>query len=146
MTQLGPLGRLGRWTATHFRVVAAAWLLVAVGFGVFAPRVEKALSGAGWEATGSESVQARQLIDKNFNGLGSYGLMVVVHSPRQDRRATRVPRAIAASRAKLKADPAVTTVVPPRAGVSISPDGHTAVVQAGAARNAERDGARGRRG
>src|SRR5918998_6460730 len=80
MSQIGPIGRLGHWTATHFRAVAIVWLLIAVAFGVFAPKVEHALSGAGWEATGSESVQARQLIDKNFQGLGSYGLMVVVHS------------------------------------------------------------------
>ena len=38
--------------------------------------------------------------------------------------------------AKLKRDPAVATVVPPRAGVSISPDRHAAVIQAGAARDA----------
>ena len=57
--QLGPIGRLGRWTAAHFRIVAAAWVVVAVGLGVFAPRAEQALSGAGWEATGSESVHAR---------------------------------------------------------------------------------------
>ena len=77
---LGPLGRLGHWTATHFRAVALAWLVVAVGLGVFAPRVEHALSGAGWEATGSESVQARELVDRSFQGQGSYGLMAVVHS------------------------------------------------------------------
>ncbi len=51
--------------------------------GFFAPRVETALSGAGWETTGSQSVQARQLIDKNFHGLSSNGLMTVVHSPTQ---------------------------------------------------------------
>ena len=78
--QVGPIGRLGRWTAAHFRIVAAAWVVVAVGLGVFAPRAEQALSGAGWEATGSESVHARQQIDKNFNGFGSYGLTVVVHA------------------------------------------------------------------
>jgi hypothetical protein len=49
--QVGPIGRLGRWTARHFRIVAAAWIVVAVGLGVFAPRAEQALSGAGWEAT-----------------------------------------------------------------------------------------------
>ena len=80
MSQIGPIGRLGRWTATHFRAVLAAWLVIALGLGFLAPRVEKALSGAGWEASGSQSVQARQLIDKNFKGLSSYGLMVVVHS------------------------------------------------------------------
>src|SRR5438105_15871859 len=79
--QVGPIGRLGRWTATHFRIVVAAWVVVAVGLGVFAPRAEQALSGAGWEATGSESVQARQLIDKNLDGLGSYAQVVVVHAP-----------------------------------------------------------------
>ncbi len=80
-TDIGPIGRLGRWTANHFAVVIAAWVVVAVGLGVFAPRAEQALSGAGWEATGSESVQARQLIDKHFGGLGAYGLTVVVHAP-----------------------------------------------------------------
>src|SRR3954467_442763 len=79
--RLGPLGRLGRWTAGHFRIVLAAWAVVAIGLGIVAPRAEQALAGAGWEATGSESVQARQLIDRSFSGLGSYGLTVVVHSP-----------------------------------------------------------------
>src|SRR5689334_21959832 len=76
----GPIGRLGRWTATHARLVITAWVVVAVGFGVFAPQAEKALSGAGWEATGSESVRAREQLDENFGGAGAYGLTVVVHS------------------------------------------------------------------
>src|SRR3954451_8734317 len=77
---VGPIGRLGRWTATHFRFVAAAWVVVAIGLGVLAPRVETALSGAGWEATGSESVRARGLLDADFRGSGAYGLTVVVHA------------------------------------------------------------------
>jgi RND superfamily putative drug exporter len=80
MSELGTIGRLGHWTATHFRAVLGSWLVIAVAFGVLAPRVETALSGAGWEASGSQSVRARNLIDRNFRGLGSYGLMVVVHS------------------------------------------------------------------
>jgi RND superfamily putative drug exporter len=79
--KVGPIGRLGHYTATHFRVVLSAWLLIAVVLGFFAPRVETALSGAGWETTGSQSVQARQLIDKHFKGLSSYGLMTVLYSP-----------------------------------------------------------------
>ena len=58
--KVGPIGRLGRFTATHFRAVVAAWVVVAVGLGVLAPRVETALSGAGWETAGSQSVQARR--------------------------------------------------------------------------------------
>ena len=43
--RVGPIGRLGRYTATHFRAVLVAWAVVAVGLGFFAPRVETALSG-----------------------------------------------------------------------------------------------------
>lgn len=55
---VGPIGRLGRYTATHFRVVLVAWLVVALGLGFLAPKVETALSGAGWETSGSQSVHA----------------------------------------------------------------------------------------
>ena len=78
---VGPIGRLGRFTATHFRAVLAGWLVLALVLGFFAPRVETALSGAGWETTGSQSVQARQLINNNFHGLCSSALMTVVYSP-----------------------------------------------------------------
>ena len=81
MSGLGPIGRLGRWSATHVRVVVVAWAIVVIGLGVLAPRVETALSGAGWEDSGSQSVQARELIQRNFAGNASSGLMVVVHSP-----------------------------------------------------------------
>ncbi len=134
MTRLGPVGRLGHWTATHFRAVLIGWVVVAVVFGFFAPKVETALSGAGWEASGSESVQARDRIDKSFQGLGSYGLMVVVHSPDQTVRDQAFKQAVAGVQRTLKADPSVTTVVAPRPGMSISRDGHTAIVQAGAGR------------
>jgi putative drug exporter of the RND superfamily len=134
--EIGPIGRLGRWAATHFRVVVAAWVVIAVGLGVFAPRAEQALSGAGWEATGSESVQARQLIDRSFQGLGTYALTVVVHAPEKTVSDPVFRRALRGVEAKLKSEPAVATVEPPRTGVSISPDRHTAVIRAGAARNA----------
>jgi putative drug exporter of the RND superfamily len=133
--EVGPIGRLGHWTAAHFGAVAAAWVVVAVGLGIFAPRVEKALSGAGWEATGSESVQARQLIDKDLNGLGSYGQVVVLHAPDKTVSDPAFRRALQGVEAKLRSNPALTAVVPPRPGMSISPDRHTAVIQAGAARN-----------
>jgi len=134
--QVGLIGRLGRWTATHFGAVVAAWVVVAVGLGVFAPRAEQALSGAGWEATGSESVQARQLIDKNFNGLGSYGPTVVLHAPDKTVADPAFRRVLKRAEATLASNSAVATVVPPQPGVSISPDRHTAVIQAGAARDA----------
>ena len=135
MTSVGPVGRLGRYTATHFRTMLIAWAIVAVVLGFFAPRVEQALSGAGWETTGSQSVKARQLIDKNFRGLSSYGLMTVVHSPAKTVGDPGFRTTVAAVERKLRTDPAVSSVVSPQPGVSISPDGHTAIVQAGAARD-----------
>ncbi len=135
MTDVGPIGRLGRYTATHFRVVLIGWAVVALGLGFLAPRVETALSGAGWETSGSQSVQARQLIDRNFNGLSSYGLMVVVHSPTAVAGDPSFDMTVAAVERRLRADGAVRVVVPPQPGASISPDGHTAIVQAGAARD-----------
>ncbi|HYF26459.1 MAG TPA: MMPL family transporter [Baekduia sp.] len=128
----GPLGRLGRWTATHIRVVVVAWVALAVGLGVFAPKVEHALSGAGWEATGSESVDARKLIDKQFDGLSSSALMVVVHSEDQTVDDAAFQRSVARARHLLDSDERVTRVVAPQPGASISRDGHTAVIQAGA--------------
>jgi putative drug exporter of the RND superfamily len=131
--KVGPIGRLGRYTATHLRVVLVAWLAVAAALGFFAPRVETALSGAGWETSGSQSVQARQLIDRNFGGLGSYALMVVVHSQTAGVGDPAFQRVISRVERTLRADVADRTVVPPVPGVSISRDRHTAIVQAGAA-------------
>jgi RND superfamily putative drug exporter len=136
--RVGPIGRLGRYTATHFRTVLVGWLLVALVLGFFAPRVEKALSGAGWEASGSQSVQARKLLERDFAGLGSYGLMTVVYSPTQTVSAPAFRSAIVRVEQTLRANAAVRAVVAPAPGSSISRDGHTAIVQAGAARDPNR--------
>jgi RND superfamily putative drug exporter len=129
----GPIGRLGRWTATHFRLVAIAWAVLAIGLGIFAPRVEHALSGAGWEATGSESVQVRETVDREFGGLSSSALMVVVHSEEKTATDPAFKAVIAEAQDVLSADARVTDVIAPQPGQSISRDGHTAIVQAGAA-------------
>ena len=125
MTRRGPIGRLGGWTARHFKVVVAAWIAIAIGLGAFAPRVEHALSGAGWEASGSESVQARALVQERFGGQSSFALMAVVHGPGD------LKPALARATAILAADPRVTRVAP----ASFSRDGRTAILQAGAARD-----------
>src|SRR4051812_8490867 len=115
---VGSIGRLGRWTAAHLRIVVAGGVVVAGGLGGLAPRAENALSGAGWEATGSESVHARRLIDRDFSGLGSYGLTVVVHAPASTVSDPAFERVLHAVQARLRSDPAVATVSPPRAGAS----------------------------
>ena len=69
MTDVGPIGRLGRYTATHFRVVMIGWAVIALGLGFLAPRVEKALSGAGWEAGGPS--RSRHAISSTATSRGS---------------------------------------------------------------------------
>jgi putative drug exporter of the RND superfamily len=130
--EVGPLGRLGGWTADHIRAVSIAWLIVAVALAAFAPRVETALSGAGWQANGSESVQARALIQRNFSGLSSSALMVVVHSAGQTASAPEFDGTIQRVERVLASDSRVASVQAPQRGASISADGHTAVVTAGA--------------
>ena len=128
----GAIGRLGRWTASHFRAVALGWAVIALGLGVLAPKVEHALSGAGWEATGSESLKVRETVDREFGGLSSSALMVVVHSKDTSADDPAFKAAVADARRLLAADARVTEVLPPRPGQSISRDGHTAIIQAGA--------------
>ncbi len=130
---LGPIGRLGRLAAENRGRVFVAWALIAVGLGILAPRVETALSGAGWQADGSESVQAREQIDSNFAGAGSYALQVAVHSLDLAATAPEFRQTVARTQRVLRLDPAVGRVSAPKPGLSISPDGHTAVIRAGAA-------------
>ena len=135
MSAVGPIGRLGRFTATHVRVVVLAWVVLAVGLGAVAPRVESALSGAGWEATGTESVKARSLIQQHFAGNSSSAIWVVVHSPTRSLSDPAFAGTLMRVERILGADHAIASVTAPRPGTSISRDGHTAIVLGGAARS-----------
>ena len=130
----GLLARLGIWAGTHLRAVLLIWLFVLAAFGAFAPQVQSALSGAGWQDSGSSSVKAREVIAKEFQGLGSTALQVVVRDA--DRPIAQDPAAqkvLADATRLLEADARVSTVTQPQPGVSLSQDGRTAILQAGAA-------------
>src|SRR4051794_35133648 len=133
--RLGALGRLGRWSARHRRAVFVSWALLAVALGALAPRAEHALSGGGWQADGSESVRARDQIERNFGGHGSYAMAVVVSAPSHTAGDREFERAIETSARTLRQEPALTAVQLPRRGESISRDGHVAVIRAGAHRD-----------
>lgn len=131
---LGPLGRLGRWSARHVRIVVAAWAVVVIALGVFAPQVHSVLSGAGWEDSGSESVAARELIGQAFAGADGSALMVVVSSPTLTVADAEFRSTLTRVEGLLAADEAVAAVTPAdaRAG-TVSRDGHVAIVAGGAA-------------
>ena len=128
----GPIGRLGRYAATNARTVFIAWAIVAVALGFFAPRVETALSGAGWQANGSESVAVRDLAVSHFGGNASSAIQVVVTDPKGDVLSWAGSEALAQATAILEADPRVGDVIQPQPGATVSQDGHTAVLLAGA--------------
>jgi RND superfamily putative drug exporter len=128
----GLIGRLGRWAAGNPRVIFASWALVALALGLLAPRVEHALSGAGWQANGSESLEVRELAEREFGGLNATALMVVVHSEHDNVGSPAFDRTIERVAATLRADERVAAVELPRAGTTVSADGRTAIVMAGA--------------
>jgi RND superfamily putative drug exporter len=106
---------------------------VIVALGALAPQAEHALSGGGWQADGSESVRARDLIERHFAGQGSYAIAVVVSARGSavDRPAFR--RSVDRAARALRDDPAVAAVRLPRRGETVSADGRVAVVSGGAA-------------
>jgi putative drug exporter of the RND superfamily len=128
----GPLGRLGVAVTHHARLTTAVWLLVIVGLGVFAPQVESQLSGAGWQADGSESVAVRSLAQSHFGGNASSAIQVVVRSNDAPVTSGAGKRVLAEVTAALEADPRIAEVVQPQPGATLSQDGRTAVILAGA--------------
>lgn len=109
----GLLGRLGLWVGRHARVTTGVWLMVIVGLGLFAPRVEAELSGAGWQADGSESVAVRELATEHFGGQASSSLQVVVHADQGPVTDGAGAEILAEATALLEADPRITDVVQP---------------------------------
>jgi RND superfamily putative drug exporter len=128
MTSTTMLGRLGAWAADHRRLVVIAWGVAVLALGALAPFADKALSGAGWEAPGSESGEARRAIESHFPGQGTYALSVVVAGERAGIDDPRMRAALAGVRSVLRGDRAVSGVIAPQQGVSISPDRRTAIV------------------
>ncbi len=124
----GAFARLGGWTADHRRVVFGAWVALVLVLGGLAPFAEGALSGAGWEASNSESLQARDRVQAAFPGRGGYALPVVVASGSATYDTPAVAATLAAVRATLRADPAIAGVLMPRTGRSVSRDRRTVIV------------------
>lgn len=129
---VGLLGRLGLAVIRHARLTTVLWLLVIIGLGIFAPRVEAELSGAGWQADGSESVQARELAQEHFGGNASSAIQVVVHSPDGPVTEGAGAAILAEARTLLEADPRIAEIVDPQPGATLSQDGSTAILLAGA--------------
>jgi putative drug exporter of the RND superfamily len=128
----GALGRLGQAAAGRFRMTLVLWLVAIAGLGALAPQAVKSLAGAGWQADGSASVQVRTLVGDHFGGAGSTALQVVVHA---DRSVTdpAVHSVLGRATAVLRADHRIGPIQQPQPGATVSGDGRTEILLAGAA-------------
>lgn len=133
----GILARLGRSMAAHTRLVVGVWLIALVALGAAAPSVFTSLAGAGWQANGSESVQVRELAEQHFGGNSSAAVQVVVHSNSLDIADPSMQQTLAAATELFAADPRFGEVIVPQPGMTISPDGHTGIMIAGANANTD---------
>ncbi|MGZ4574696.1 MAG: MMPL family transporter [Mycobacteriaceae bacterium] len=128
----GSMARMGSAMVANSRWVFSVWLIVLVGLGVAAPSVFSSLAGAGWQANGSESVQVRELAQQHFGGNSSAAVQVVVHSDTQQVSDPTVQRVLSSATTLFHQDPRFAEVIAPQPGMSISPDGHTGILIAGA--------------
>ncbi|WP_280244594.1 MMPL family transporter [Nocardia abscessus] len=126
------LGRLGVAMAGRARIVFGVWLLLLIALGAAAPSVFTSLAGAGWQANGSESVRVRELAQQHFGGASSAAVQVVVHSDAATVDSPQVQRILSEITEVFAGDARFGAVVGPQPGMSISPDGHTGVLIAGA--------------
>ncbi len=123
-----PLARIGRAAHSHRRFVIAAWAVLAIGLGVFAPKLEHALSGAMWEVNGSESLAARDVIDEQFGGLSSQSAVVVIQSQSTPIDDPTYQQVISEVNTLILAEPGFGQPMPAQPGM----DGMTVMIQAGA--------------
>jgi RND superfamily putative drug exporter len=128
----GLLGRAGASMVTHRRWVFGVWLIALIGLGSFAPSVFTSLAGAGWQANGSESVQVRELAQQHFGGNSSAAVQVVVHSDAASITDPAVRAVIDDVTEVFSGDSRFGDVVAPQPNMTISPDGRTGIVIAGA--------------
>ncbi len=128
----GPLGRLGAMVYDHKRITGFVWVFIVVALGLLAPRVESDLSGAGWQANGSESVAVRDVVAQHFSGANSTAMQVVVHTDDSPVGSGAGQAVLADATRLLEADPRISQVVQPQPGSTLSADGQTAVLVAGA--------------
>lgn len=122
----------GRGMAGNAKWVIGVWLIVLVALGAAAPSVFSSLAGAGWQANGSESVQVRELAQEHFGGNSSAAVQVVVHSDDHTVDSPEVQRTLTAVADVFAGDTRFGAIIAPQPGMSISPDGHTGILIAGA--------------
>ena len=121
--------RLAASMARHRRAVILVWLAVTLAAAPLAITLTGALSGAGWDAKGSDAEQVRMELRQDFPAFGAENPIVVY---RQGTPIVDEPAGLQSLVVALATGPRVVSVVdpmamPPEAGL-ISADGMTALI------------------
>ena len=125
--QSAPLAALGRWSHSHRLAVIAFWAAFTLALGVFAPRLEHALSGALWDVNDSDSLAAREVLEREFGGFSSQSAVAVFHSDALEASDPAFQSLVDEATAVFASEEALSPAAPPQ----ISADGHTVMLQAG---------------
>ncbi|MER5439624.1 MMPL family transporter [Streptomyces sp. NPDC002790] len=122
------MAALARWCVRHRLVVVLLWLTALLGTSAAAAVAGSAYSND-YEAPGTESGRATQLLNENFSGLGGDSDTVVWHIEGSTVRAADVEKTMSNTLGELAGLPGVASVGSPyEAGGTgqTSADGHTA--------------------
>ncbi|MFJ9631192.1 MMPL family transporter [Streptomyces sp. NPDC101175] len=133
------MAALARWCVRHRLAAVLLWLLAFGGVTAAAAVTGSAYSND-YEAPGTESGRAAQLLKENFPGLGGDSDTVVWHTTSGSVRAADVEQTMTDALDRISALPAVASVVSPYDGQGtgrISADGRTAYATVTFAHQAE---------
>ena len=112
----------------HSWKVVGAWLLVLVVAAPFALRLESALTKFGWDVEGSESKEARTMIERKLPQTFPQNLIVVFHSDETDINNSRFAQVVNSTLARIEGEDVVigfTSFFTTGNPSLVSEDGHT---------------------
>ena len=125
----GPFASIARMSVRYRKTVMVVWMVVVLAAAPLAISLTSALSGAGWDAQGSEAQAVRNELRTRFPQLGSEAAMIVVT---QDKPVSVVPGDVQALAAGANTAPgsagAMNPLELPKESGLISQDGKTIII------------------
>ncbi len=125
----GPFASIARTSVRYKKTVMLVWLAIVVGAAPLAISLTSALSGAGWDAQGSEAQAVRNELRTRFPQVGAEAAMIVVTQDKPVSEFTNDVAALAKGAAKAPGSAgAMNPLELPKESGLISPDGKTVII------------------